>query len=152
MQFSPANTSDQFSTYDDDALYFRNAPPDVLQGAVIGNRIVDDGHSSVYILALDDAYGTGLADVAEGVLTDAGVEVLDKVVYDPKAASFDSEVGTIADADPDAILLDRLRRGEPDPAAMTERGIGPTDKAVYGVDGFMGNAFGENFDTGTLTR
>jgi ABC-type branched-subunit amino acid transport system substrate-binding protein len=149
VQYSPANTSDQFSTYDDDALYFRNAPPDVLQGAVIGNRIVEDGHATAYILALDDAYGTGLADVAEGVLADAGVEVLDKVIYDPRAASFDSEVGAIADADPDAILLIAFDEASRITRTMVERGIGPTDKAVYGVDGFMGNAFGDNFSAGT---
>ena len=148
VQFSPANTSDQLSTYDDDALYFRNAPPDVLQGAVIGNQIVDDGHSSVFILALDDAYGTGLADVAEGVLNEAGVEVLGKTIYDPKAASFDSEVGEVADADPDAVLLITFDEGSRILRTMNERGIGPTSKAVYGVDGNMGNALGENFDAG----
>ncbi|HTL42244.1 MAG TPA: ABC transporter substrate-binding protein, partial [Pseudolysinimonas sp.] len=31
IQFSPANTSDAFTTYDDNGLYFRTAPSDVLQ-------------------------------------------------------------------------------------------------------------------------
>jgi hypothetical protein len=31
---------------------------------------------------------------------------------------------------------------------MVEQGVGPQDKAVYGVDGNMGNALGENFDAG----
>jgi hypothetical protein len=31
---------------------------------------------------------------------------------------------------------------------MVENGIGPNNKAVYGVDGFIGNALGENFDAG----
>jgi branched-chain amino acid transport system substrate-binding protein len=31
---------------------------------------------------------------------------------------------------------------------MVEQGIGPKDKKVYGCDGNMGNALGENFDSG----
>ena len=39
IQFSPANTSATFSDYDDNGLYFRTAPSDVLQGDVLGNLI-----------------------------------------------------------------------------------------------------------------
>jgi hypothetical protein len=31
---------------------------------------------------------------------------------------------------------------------MVEKGIGPTVKAVYGSDGNIGNALGEDFDAG----
>jgi len=149
VQFSPANTSEELSDYDDDALYFRNAPPDSLQGPTVANLVIEDGNASAYILALDDAYGTGLADAVEATLTEGGVEVVDKVIYDPKAASFDSEVGAIASADPDAIVLITFDEGSRILRAMDERGIGPTDKAVYGVDGNMGNSLGTNFEGGT---
>ena len=33
-------------------------------------------------------------------------------------------------------------------ASMVEKGIGPKDLPVYGVDGNTGNALGENFDAG----
>jgi neutral amino acid transport system substrate-binding protein len=33
-------------------------------------------------------------------------------------------------------------------ATMVESGIGPRDIAVYGVDGNMGNALGEDFEAG----
>ncbi|CAN5501118.1 hypothetical protein BH18ACT3_BH18ACT3_03450 [soil metagenome] len=149
IQFSPANTSEELSDYDDSGLYFRNAPPDSLQGPTVANLVVDDGNASAYILALDDAYGTGLAASTEATLTEAGVEVLDTVIYDPLAASFDSEVQAIADADPDAIILITFDEGSRVLRAMDEIGIGPTAKAVYGVDGNMGNALGENFEGGT---
>ncbi len=149
IQFSPANTSEELSDYDDKGLYFRNAPPDSLQGPTVANLVVDDGNSSAYILALDDAYGTGLADSVEATLNEAGVDVLDKVIYDPRAANFDSEVQAIADADPDAIVLITFDEGSRILRAMDELGIGPTAKAVYGVDGNMGNALGENFEGGT---
>ncbi len=60
LQISPANTSDELTNYADKGLYFRTAPPDVLQGRVLGDLILADGNSTVGILALQDSYGTGL--------------------------------------------------------------------------------------------
>lgn len=149
IMFSPANTSPALSTYDDRGLYFRAAPPDGLQGAVVAGLVQEDGNASVYILNLDDAYGNGIADVIESVLTDAGVEVLGKVAYDPAAASFDAEVAEVVAADPDAIVLISFEEGSKILRTMVEQGIGPRVKNVYGVDGNMSNALGENFDAGT---
>src|SRR5690606_10680699 len=61
--FSPANTSTALTDRSEEGLYFRNAPPDGLQGAVIANMIIEDGNASAYILNLDDAYGNGIAAV-----------------------------------------------------------------------------------------
>ena len=47
IQFSPANTSSLFTTYPDDGLYFRTAPPDVLQGQVLANVIAADGITNI---------------------------------------------------------------------------------------------------------
>ncbi len=148
VQFSPANTSPKLTSYADKGLYFRNAPPDDLQGAVIGELIIADGAQSVYIMALDDAYGTGLANVIEEVLTAAGIEVKGKKIYDPKATTFDAEVGEIVAANPDAIVLISFDEGSRILRTMVENGVGPTSKMVYGSDGNIGNALGENFDAG----
>ena len=66
VQISPANTSDELTNYADKGLYFRTAPPDVLQGRVLGDLILADGNSTVGILALQDSYGTGLAEAGHG--------------------------------------------------------------------------------------
>jgi branched-chain amino acid transport system substrate-binding protein len=71
------------------------------------------------------------------------------VIYDPKATSFDAEVGDIVAADPDAIVLITFDEGSRILRTMVENGIGPRNKAVYGVDGNTGNALGENFDAGS---
>ena len=148
IQFSPANTSPKLTDYADNGLFFRNAPPDDLQGAVLAEIIVADGAQSVYIMALDDAYGTGLANVVEAVLTAAGIEVKGKKIYDPKATTFDAEVGEVVAANPDAIVLITFDEGSRILRTMVENGVGPTAKKVYGVDGNIGNALGENFDAG----
>jgi len=148
IQFSPANTSPKLTSYADNGLFFRNAPPDDLQGAVLAEIIIADGAQSVYIMALDDAYGTGLANVVEAVLTAAGIEVKGKKIYDPKATTFDAEVGEVVAANPDAIVLITFDEGSRILRTMVENGVGPKAKKVYGVDGNIGNALGENFDAG----
>ena len=74
VQFSPANTSPTFTDYKDNGLYFRTAPSDVLQGRVLGDLMIEDGASTVGILALQDPYGTGLADNVKKSVTDGGGE------------------------------------------------------------------------------
>jgi ABC-type branched-subunit amino acid transport system substrate-binding protein len=146
--FSPANTSPALSDYADSGLYFRNAPPDGLQGALVAQLVLEDGNASAYILNLDDAYGNGIAAVINDVLTAQGVEVLGVKAYDPAAASFDAEVADVVAADPDAIVLISFDEGSRILRTMVENGVGPTVKNVYGTDGNMGNALGENFDAG----
>ncbi len=146
--FSPANTSPALSTYDDKGLYFRNAPPDGLQGAIVANLVLEDGAASAYILNLDDSYGNGIADVVAAVLEESGVTVLGQKAYDPTAASFDAEVDEVVAADPDAIILISFDEGSRILRTAVEKGIGPTVKSYYGTDGNMGNALGENFDAG----
>jgi hypothetical protein len=148
VQFSPANTSKKLSDYPDKGLYFRTAPSDILQGAVIGGVIADDGNATVGIIARNDAYGTGLLEDTKKALADAGVKVVAEKVYDEKAQTFDAEVDEIAAADPDAILVIGFDESSRILTTMVEKGVGPTKKAVYGVDGNMGNALGEAFDAG----
>jgi len=75
VHFSPANTSPTLTDYNDRGLYFRTAPSDVLQGRVLGDLMLQDGRASVCLLALQDPYGTGLADNVEKSVTGGGGEV-----------------------------------------------------------------------------
>ena len=150
LQISPANTSDELTDYADKGLYFRTAPPDVLQGRVLGDLIAADGNSTVGILALQDAYGTGLADNLEKSFSASGGQVVEKVIYDPKAASFATEVGKVKAADPEAIAViafDETKKIIPE---MVKQGIGPADKKVYFVDGNVGADYSKDFPPGTL--
>jgi ABC-type branched-subunit amino acid transport system substrate-binding protein len=149
LQISPANTSDELTDYADKGLYFRTAPPDVLQGRVLGDLILADGNTTVGILALQDSYGTGLASNAEQAITSGGGQVVEKVVYDPKAASFATEVGKIKAADPEAIAViafDETKKIIPE---LVKQGIGPANKKIYFVDGNLAN-YDKDFPKGTL--
>ena len=148
VMFSPANTSPTLSDYPDKGLYFRTAPPDVYQGDVLGQFVVADGNQTVAIIALNDAYGNGLAEQAATTIGESGGEIVVDLRYDPAATSFDSELDEIAAADPDAIIVIGFNESSKILRGMVERGIGPRDKAVYGVDGNIGNALGSDFDAG----
>ena len=146
--FSPANTSEALSTYADKGLYFRTAPPDLYQGDVLGQFVVNDGNQTVAIINLNDAYGNGLAEAAAATIAESGGEVVYQQSYDPAATSFDSEVDEIVAADPDAILVIGFNESSKILRTMVEKGVGPKDKAVYGCDGNIGNALGVDFDAG----
>jgi branched-chain amino acid transport system substrate-binding protein len=145
VQLSPANTAKSLSDYDDNGLYFRTAPSDILQGQVLGELIIEDGASTVGILALQDPYGEGLAEDITKAVTDAGGEVVETKIYDPNAQTFDAEVQAMVDADPDAIVVIGFDESARVLTTMIEKGVGPKDKKVYGTDGNMGNALGEQF-------
>lgn len=146
VMFSPANTSKKFSSYPDKGLYFRDAPSDILQGQVLADQMIADGKSNVYILAMNDDYGTGLADDLKAGLEGGGATVLGTKIYDPKAADYSAEVQAAKDADPDAVALIGFDESSKILAKAAEQGM---DLSIfYGVDGNMGNALAENFEAG----
>lgn len=146
VQFSPANTSDRLTTYPDKGLYFRVAPPDLLQGAAIAKLVADDGATNVAIIARNDAYGTGLAEVVQKTLEDAGITVSVVKIYEPDAGTFDAEVSEMAAASPDAVVVIGFEESSKILRTMVENGIGPHDVMTYGCDGNIGNGLGESYD------
>ena len=152
VQISPANTSTAFDTYDDKGLYFRTAPSDVLQGAVLANTLVEDGHQNVAILARQDSYGEALANQVEKVFTESGGTIVAKELYDADVKSQTAPINAVAAEDPDAVVLisfEEVKTMIPD---MITAGIGPKDKQVYFTDGNTSNygTGADGFPAGTL--
>jgi ABC-type branched-subunit amino acid transport system substrate-binding protein len=127
MQFSPANTSDQFTNYDDNGLYFRTAPADTLQARALADLVIEDGNNTVGILALNDPYGTGLAENTLNNLVDAGLSEDDivSITYDPQAANFDTEVQEMVDFNPDAIIVIGFEESSRIIQGLNSNGVGP---------------------------
>ncbi|MGY1731249.1 ABC transporter substrate-binding protein [Geodermatophilus sp. SYSU D01045] len=127
LQFSPANTSDQFTNYNDNGLYFRTAPPDTLQARALADLIIADGNNTVGILALNDPYGTGLAENTLNNLVSAGLSEDDivSVTYDPQAANFDAEVQQMTDFNPDAIVVIGFEESSRILQGLNDQGVGP---------------------------
>ena len=127
LMFSPANTSDSFTTYADNGLYFRTAPPDLFQGQVLADLITKEGNQSVGILAQNGEYGTGLAQVIADNLANAGLgeDVVKQEYYDPNASDFSDVVQTMVDLNPDAIVVIGFDESGKIIQQMNEQGIGP---------------------------
>jgi len=147
IQFSPANTSDAFTTYDDNGLYFRTAPSDVLQGEVLGNLIAEDGHQTLGMIVLNDSYGTGLAKYVGEAFEAAGGEVVAQPTYNTGDTTFDAQISEVVAAAPDAIALitfDEVATILPTLVAQF-----PAEN-LYFVDGNLKN-FGDDLPAGSLT-
>ncbi|SDD23676.1 ABC transporter substrate-binding protein [Glycomyces harbinensis] len=149
VQISPANTSPDFTTYERGDYYFRTAPSDILQGRVLADTLIADGHQSIAILALQDAYGTGLADSIEQNFTDFGGEVALKTIYDPAATEFSAEVGQVADANVDAVVLVTFNEIVNLGPALAEGGLSAQDLGWYLVDGNLAD-YSADFPAGFM--
>jgi hypothetical protein len=127
LMFSPANTSNSFTTYADNGLYFRTAPPDLMQGQVLADLMTKEGNQSVGILAQNGEYGTGLAQVIADNLKNAGLgdDVVKQVYYDPNASDFSDVVQQMVDLNPDAIAVIGFDESARIIQVMNEQGIGP---------------------------
>ncbi len=147
IQFSPANTSAEFTDYEDNGLYWRTAPSDVLQGEVLGNLIAEDGAETLGMIVLNDSYGTGLACFTKNSFEAAGGEVVAASLYNTGDTNFSSQVEDVLAADPDAIALITFEEVK----TIIPELVGadyPADQ-LYFVDGNLAN-FGDEFEEGTL--
>ena len=146
IQFSPANTSATLSTYDDNGLYWRTAPSDVLQGEVLGNLIAEDGNQTLGMIVLNDSYGTGLAGFVKKAFEAASGKVVAEPTYNTGDTSFDSQISEVLAADPDAIVLITF---EEVTTILPGLASFPSDK-LYFVDGNLAN-FGTDIAAGSVT-
>lgn len=147
VQISPANTSPDFTTYDDDGYYWRTAPSDVLQGRVLGNLMVGDGAANVGIIYINDPYGIGLKDNATTAIEAAGGEVSVAVPYNPGDTVFTSQVDQLLAAQPDAIAVIAFEETSSIiPQLVNTQGY--AGSKVYFVDGNLSNSY--EFQPGTL--
>ena len=146
VHFSPANTSPDFTDYEDRDLYFRTAPSDVLQGRVLGELVIEEGCTTIGMMALQDPYGEGLLNNAADTITGSGGEVTDRIVYDPQAPNFDSEVQQLVSSNPDCIIVIGFEESALILSTMFEQGLWEPEKDIYLVDGNVGNALGEQVD------
>ncbi|SDI09220.1 ABC transporter substrate-binding protein [Nonomuraea jiangxiensis] len=150
VQFSPANTSDKFTTIEDGGLYFRTAPPDRLQGRVLGDLVVSDGNETIGILAMQDSYGTGLANQVTETAEAGGATVVERVDYDPKAAEFSADVAKIRAKNPKAIVLIGFEETAKVVQELVKQGLTADRHRWYMVDGNMSNTNFVSAPRGTL--
>ena len=151
VQFSPANTSPALDDAKTDPknLYFRTAPSDVLQGAVMANTLIEDGRNNVAILARQDSYGELLAGQIDKGIKAGGGNVAVKKLYSADATNFTAEVNAVAATKPDAIVLVAFDETKKIIPQLIAKGVGPQDVPTYFVDGNTAD-YSTDFPKGTL--
>jgi branched-chain amino acid transport system substrate-binding protein len=133
VQFSPANTSPDFTNYADKGLYFRTAPSDLLQGEVLGNLIAEDGNQTLGLLVLNDPYGTGLSKAVQKSFTAAGGKVVAEELFNSGDSNFDAQLSSITAAKPDAVAVITFDEAKVVVPALV--GTGYPGNKLYFVDG-----------------
>jgi branched-chain amino acid transport system substrate-binding protein len=147
IEFSPANTSPDFTTWDDKGLYWRTAPSDVLQGKVLGNYMATCGAQTVGMIVLNDAYGTGLAKNVQAAFEAAGGKVVAQELFNEGDSQFSSQVDKVLAAKPDAIALITFDQAKSIVPLMTSKGVKAPQ--IFMVDGNTSD-YSKDFQPGTL--
>lgn len=105
VMISPSATSPALSTAEDDGLFFRTAPSDARQGEVMANVILKRGIKSVALTYTNNDYGKGLADSFKASFEKDGGKVTVSVPHDDNKADYSAEVGTLASAGGDMLVV-----------------------------------------------
>jgi ABC-type branched-subunit amino acid transport system substrate-binding protein len=150
IQFSPANTSPDFTTYDDNGLYFRTAPSDLLQGRVLAQQVADQDNATAAVIYRQESYGEGLANAFQENYEGLGGTIPEFIAYAPDTTNFDAEVDALVAADPEAIVVIGFEESATILETMVSKGIGPDAKNVWGVDGNIGGIGGQVSDPAIL--
>jgi branched-chain amino acid transport system substrate-binding protein len=143
VQISMSNTAPDLSTWDDGGYYFRTAPSDLLQGAIVGNQIVAAGKENVAIIYQQSPYGEGLVAKAKATLEAAGATIVSELSFPEAESNFDTIVDQTVAAGADSLLVisyDEFKKIAP---ALEKKGFPGSD--IFLVDGNLANYEAEGF-------
>jgi branched-chain amino acid transport system substrate-binding protein len=149
IQVSPSNTGVAFSEHQFGDYYFRTAPSDVLQGSVLAELALEDGHQTLAILGQQTEYGESLAAQIEEVFTAGGGEVVATEFYDLAQTEYAAEASAMAGAGADAFVLISYEESRQAIPALVGAGLDPQETQWYFVDG-NNLDYGDDFDEGLL--
>ena len=139
---SPASTSDEVTTLDDEGFNSRTVTPDAIQGVALADLVDQELGGAegtvVNIGARDDPYGEGLAEAFTENWEEKGGEVGETVIYDPALPSYDSEAEQIVSGNPDGwVIVDFPETyGKVGPALARTGDFDPTKAFI--TDGLVG--------------
>lgn len=105
---SPASTSAEITTLEDNGFVYRTAPSDNLQAVALADAIEQElggTDQTISLAARNDAYGEGFIGSFQEAWEERGGQTTGPVLYDPEQASYDSEAGEITSGNPDAYVI-----------------------------------------------
>ncbi len=102
---SPSATSPAFTTTESNGLFFRTAPSDARQGAVLANIVMDRGFDTVAVTFTNNDYGAGFANAFVENFEALGGTVTSQVAHEEARGDYSAEVGQLASAGGDALVI-----------------------------------------------
>lgn len=102
---SPSATSPAFTTTESNGLFFRTAPSDARQGAVLAGIVMERGFDTVALTYTNNDYGAGFANAFEESFIAAGGTITTKVAHEEARGDYSAEVGQLASAGGDALVI-----------------------------------------------
>lgn len=140
LMISPACTTPQLSTYEDNGLFFRTAAPSDAQGALLAEVAYEDGNRKVALMSVRNSYGQSIADRFVERFEELGGQIVANVEYDAAGKSFTAETQQVASAKPDAVaLIGYVDTGAAIVHDAAQRGL--LDLQWYTGDGIQDEAF-----------
>ena len=106
-QIGPNNSSPALTDLADNGYYFRTMPSDTLQAPILARLIKEEmgAGKTISLAGRNDAFGTGLLPPLKRALERSGMRVRGPLLYDPTAASYNSEADDIVEGNPDAYVI-----------------------------------------------
>ncbi|MCI2398331.1 ABC transporter substrate-binding protein [Aliiroseovarius subalbicans] len=105
VMISPSATSPGLTDAEDNGLFFRTAPSDARQSAVMADILMEQGTKSVAVTYTNNDYGKGLADSFKAAYEAAGGEVTIVAAHEDGKADYTAEVGALASAGGDSLVV-----------------------------------------------
>src|SRR3954447_13642014 len=102
VQISPTSSAPQISDIKDNGYLWRTYPSDTLQGKVLAQAAIDafGKGATINVGARNDAFGAALKALFVARYKALGGNVGVNISWNPEQASFDSEMGRLADGSP----------------------------------------------------
>lgn len=105
LGISPSSTAPVITDIEG-RFFLRTCPSDALQGVLMAEIARDQfGADSTSCLSLNDDYGQGLAEVYMDSFEELGGTVVENVPFEPEQPSYNSELGTALEGDPDSLMI-----------------------------------------------
>ncbi len=105
MMISPSATSPALTTIEDQGLFFRTAPSDARQGAVVAEVLMDRGIEEIAVTYTNNDYGKGLADAFQAAYEAMGGTVAISAAHEDGRGDYSAEVGALSAAGTDWLAV-----------------------------------------------
>lgn len=105
LHLAPTATAPDLTTLKDDDFVFRTVVSDTFAGVILADVVHKRGIETVSLMFQNNDYGVGLAESFRESFKKLGGSIAGDAVFEPKKASYRSELATLARGNPEALVL-----------------------------------------------